>query len=590
MLNAILIGRIGWTSVAQTGPGPVPIDWFEVLDIPLTDYASGAGNNTYRMRYKSPPMDGPYGERLRLRLRGSGGTQDTVVNQLWVGKVATGASGMPSGSAVQATFNGGSPAVVVPADGFAYSDPVSLVVDGETEDLVVSAFLTNVAQEVRRLSPAPSGTSGMIIAGNVASSDTSYGAGTGTVYLVDLIESDGDGEPVEPPPDPEWFTLTQPVFASGDFASWTNVVSRQIIAPARALRPQEGNEELRLTLRGKLPSGGATSVTAVRVSAVPKNQVGLDVGPDGWVTVLFAASGSVSVGENAFVTSDPFEVPGLGEPGKEALLVSMALNTFTVSSAPAIQGWRGGFLSSSSDVESTAAFQPVGVLQVLHSVEGFGQEPTPPQELQYSWGTAQGWNTGANSSGWDNHTIRQLIKQSAIGAPVGRWVRFRFDGRYDVSPNYEATISRAAVTTVPDAQTNWDVGSGGWVPITFGNGAGFGLAPVREGAWSDPVFLPNYGDTGHEALVVSFLVRGSVQQQAGNITGWTTAYRAGGDSVVTADSFTTWGNRIALTAVQTGLVGPEGDALAATLRRYVVMEFQGARAQTLRRYVVMEDI
>lgn len=389
----------------------------------------------------------------------------------------------------------------------------------------------------------------------------------------------------------DWFTITAPMFAVGEFSAWTNVVSRQIISPAKALRPQEGNAGLRLTLRGKV-GGGDTTVNAVRVSAVPKTQPHFDVGPDGWTTVEFSASESVIVPQNDFVMSDTFGVPGLGAAGKEALLVSMALNTWAPSAAEAIQGWRGSRLNSSSDAESTDTFLPIGTTQVLHSIEGFGQEPEPHVEVQYVWGDATGYNPASNSNNsWNDVTIRHLLKQSAIGAPLGKWVRFRFSGSAATNSIYFNTINRAAVSTVPTAQTNWDVGPNGWVPLTFGDGAAFGLAPLRDVAWSDPVFLPDYGDVGHEAIVVSFHVQGDSQPRRGTgLTGWTTGFRRYGDHVESTETFSSMSDPVTLTAVQTGLVGAEGEANAANVRRYVVMEFEGALANTLRRYVVMEDL
>lgn len=347
-----------------------------------------------------------------------------------------------------------------------------------------------------------------------------------------------------PVTDEAWYALAGPWAARETPGAWAGNVIRHILLPPAQMYP-DGDGDLRLVMRGQ-PTANDTEILEVRACTVPLAQETFDVGPDGWSSVLFGGVANVTIGQDAEVRSDTFTLAKLGTTGHEGLLVSIKHNTGIHQAGWHIPGWRMGFLIT-TDVEAAGAFAPYGTLNILQSVEGFTLPPEPhPSGHEHFWVGAGDWVRTGEESGWNNYTIRNLIKSPALTGVSGKSVRFRYSGR--TTAINAGGVHRAAVSTVPAAQTNFNVGSGGWVPITFG-GRRFGPADTDGENWSDPVFLPNFGDTSHEALVVSTYIYGNFQGRATNATGWTTAYLSG-DQVESASAFTTYGTRVTLTGLQ----------------------------------------
>ncbi len=81
------------------------------------------------------------GNRIRLRLTNTFGSRPVSVGQVTVG-LQESRAGLVHGSVHQATFNGGSPAVTIPAGAQVYSDPVEMPV-APLQNLAISIYLPN---------------------------------------------------------------------------------------------------------------------------------------------------------------------------------------------------------------------------------------------------------------------------------------------------------------------------------------------------------------------------------------------------------------------------------------------------------------
>lgn len=200
----LLLGKLGWdASAAAAPPPPDPNTWFEALEITLNSSAPTAvSNRTLRMRYASPPLFGPAGDKVRFRVRGPNSGSITI-NQAWVGKVAKATSGMPLSDGVQATFSNGSNAIVVGAGEQIFSDAINFSMDPETHDLILSFFIPTGSGQAPVADPSPEGVLGISVSGNSASSSGSLGTGVALAWLAELIQGNAEyippGEPYVPP-------------------------------------------------------------------------------------------------------------------------------------------------------------------------------------------------------------------------------------------------------------------------------------------------------------------------------------------------------------------------------------------------------
>jgi hypothetical protein len=221
-------------------------------------------------------------------------------------------------------------------------------------------------------------------------------------------------------------------------------------------------------------------------------------------------------------------------------------------------------------------------------------EPEPvydPADPSFTWTRIQTFDgIGVSVAGaFHNRTLRSLVTPAWSNTPTGKW--FRVNMRLGGSGIIQ--VAELYGSTVPSAQTNRVIGSD-IIPITVNGERQFTLT---ADTWSDPFYLPNFGESGHERIVYSaYFVGNTVLRWTNPTTGNVTTEWVAGNSAAKTGSYsgTVTNNNPLVWITDTAPGGPELLPIPRNLtkvRRHIVMNdsVDYAELSVVRRHTVMGD-
>ena len=217
----------------------------------------------------------------------------------------------------------------------------------------------------------------------------------------------------------------------------------------------------------------------------------------GFQAVLFNGAQGVTIPAGQSQWSDWFTLPDAGKQGHDALLLSCHVTGTSQGQGFAIPvGGAVGFLLGDAANDTTnQAWTAWNYIPAITAEIEFrdirGQVSTSLFQ----------WRPEGTSLGWGGYTFRTRFNSDIVAGSSGNTFRVRITcGSSSMSLNGIFASTNRNATNQNDMRA-FDFASAA-IPITFGGSSVVTLA-ANETRWSDPFTLPNFGNAGNQAVVLS---------------------------------------------------------------------------------------
>ncbi len=359
------------TPIPTATPTPTPVvpaagEWVVLWSAADQSGVAEPDRNSLAARNYRSLVAGTFVKRsaslVRVRLRGAGGSHDTVLDAATLGRVDPSAGGPDfDATPVRLTFNGSTTAVV-PTDGTLASDPIEFPVQAGTDYLIA---LFHAGTEAVSYRNAGSGSQSYIRSTDVDESLIVHVAGygvTSTLYVVEAVEG------FVAAATQTWSTLWTASGQTGSDGVGLNSLS---------------NRNFRDWIKGGHISGSATSVRLVLRSASQLSPTQVDAVAIGDklagscdfaalpAAVTFNGQRSVTIPAGGTVQSDPVSFPM--QAGRDYVVALYLEGKELISlwnESGAVHSYSRTVTSDQTLLSSTSNYAPLSSIYVLEAVEG----------------------------------------------------------------------------------------------------------------------------------------------------------------------------------------------------------------------------